>query len=85
MFPLARQAPPLMSYTHVEDYGFTHPSLEVDMGAPFETQSTSQKSALCTYFKAYYIIKEVESRIYFSAYLVLNVPTSSEGWVLYIE
>ena len=33
--------------------GFTHPSLEVDTGAPFETQSTSQKSALCIYFKLF--------------------------------
>ena len=29
----------------------THPSLEVDTGAPAETQSTSQKSDLCIYLK----------------------------------
>ena len=57
---------------------FTHPSLEVDTGAPVETQSTSQKKALL--YLLHPLLKPVYSFVIplraFNAYLLLSVLTS---------
>ena len=41
------------SVASLRTHARTQPSLEVDTGAPSETESTSQKSAFCIYFKAF--------------------------------